>query len=504
MASWRFAVLALVAGVADPILDWLRISPGAAELAAGLVVIVPALDLLWQGPAGRVAANPTARPLRLGGWPYGVPLLAGPAAVAGVIAWAAEFGRGATIGGAFLATVVTTGLVAAWTHPPRGRTARGLRCVHRRRDGARRVRPHPRRRLRALTECRVDPPLRRRGRDHVAMRLGRTLCALAFLCAVLALDAAPAAAHGVGGLQPTNVRSRVLSIEPATPGVDVKVIENGRRLELTNDSGATVVVSGYENEPYLRVGPDGVFENTRSPAVFQNRSLNAPAKIPARYDASAAPEWHKVSDADHVRWHDHRAHYMGTGSFKASQWSVPLTVDGRPVVVQGDLAWVTPGPWWPWLVLTLAIVGVIVLAAQRAWRLTVSLTLALLVWAELLHVVGSWSEVATTTRRSIRRAGAVVRRDRRRRPRADARRSRSDDESSAPFVLIAAVTFIVAGGIGDVASWFRSQLPSSLAAPAVRALVAFALGGGTGLVIASARRLAPRVRTTAAPEPVRQ
>ncbi len=121
-----FAVLALVAGVADPVLDWLRISAGAAELAAGIVVIVPALDLLWQGPAGRVAAYPAARPLRLACWPYGVPLLAGPAAVAGVIAWAAEFGRGATIGGAFLAILVTTGLVEAWTHPPRGRTARAL------------------------------------------------------------------------------------------------------------------------------------------------------------------------------------------------------------------------------------------------------------------------------------------------------------------------------------------------------------------------------------------
>jgi hypothetical protein len=333
----------------------------------------------------------------------------------------------------------------------------------------------------------------------VTMRLGRTLCALAFLCAVLALDAAPASAHGVGGLQPTNVRSRVLTIEPATAGVDVKVIENGRRLELTNDSDARVVVSGYQNEPYLRVGPDGVFENTRSPAVFQNRSLNAPSKIPARYDAAAAPEWRKVSDADHVRWHDHRAHYMGTGAFEASQWSVPLTVDGRPVVVQGDLAWVTPGPWWPWLVLTLGIVAVIVLAAQRTWRLTVSPTLALLVWAELLHVVGSWSEVATTVAGqigaqvlSIVAIGVGVF--------ALTRVSRSDEESSAPFVLIAAVTFIVAGGIGDVASWFRSQLPSSLAAPAVRALVAFALGGGTGLVIASARRLTPSGRNTPASE----
>ena len=171
--------------------------------------------------------------------------------------------------------------------------------------------------------------------------------------------------------------------------------------------------------------------------------------------------------------------------------------------MQGDLAWVTPGPWWPWLVLTLAIVGVIVLAAQRAWRLTVSLTLALLVWAELLHMVGSWSEVATTLAGqfgaqvlSIVAIGVGVF--------ALTRVSRSDEETGAPFVLIAAVTFIVAGGIGDVASWFRSQLPSSLAAPAVRALVAFALGGGTGLVIASARRLAPRVRTEAPAEPVRQ
>ena len=126
MASWPWPSSRWSPALADPILDWLRISPGAAELAAGLVVLVPALDLLWQGPAGRVAANPVARPLRLGGWPYGVPLLAGPAAVAGVIAWAAEFGRGATIGGAALATVVTTGLVAAWTHPPRGRTARAF------------------------------------------------------------------------------------------------------------------------------------------------------------------------------------------------------------------------------------------------------------------------------------------------------------------------------------------------------------------------------------------
>ena len=126
-------------------------------------MIVPTLDLLWQGPAGRVTANPAARPLRLACWPYGVPLLAGPAAVAAVIAWAAEFGRGATIGGAFLATLVTTGHRGGVDPPAARPHGPGVRCLHRRRDGARRVRPHPRRRLRTLTDRprrRVDPPPR--------------------------------------------------------------------------------------------------------------------------------------------------------------------------------------------------------------------------------------------------------------------------------------------------------------------------------------------------------
>ena len=47
-----------------------------------------------------------------------------------------------------------------------------------------------------------------------------------------------------------------------------------------------------------------------------------------------------------------------------------------------------------------------------------------------------------------------------------------------------------AGGIGDVSAWFRSQLPSTLPAGTVRALVALAFGGGIGLVLAAASRLA--------------
>jgi hypothetical protein len=328
------------------------------------------------------------------------------------------------------------------------------------------------------------------------MRFRRAAVVLLLVFSVLGFDAAPAAAHGVGGIQPTNARSRVLSITPAVAGLTVEIIENGTRVELRNTSDAQVIVSGYEGEPYLRVGPDGVFRNVRSPATFLNRTSTPPARVPASYDATAEPEWRKVSSAKHVRWHDHRAHAMSSGPFATTQWTIPLTVDGRPVVVSGDLTWVEPGAWWPWLLLTFGIAVLIIVTARAAWRLTIMCTLALMVWAEALHVIGSWSQVASTTPGRISAQlisfaalalGCY----------ALARASRDAPDSSAPFVLLAAVVFIVAGGIGDITAWTRSQLPSTLPNVAVRASVALALGGGGGLVVATARRLAPAMRKEA-------
>ena len=144
-----------------------------------------------------------------------------------------------------------------------------------------------------------------------------------------------------------------------------------------------------------------------------------------------------------------------------------------------------------------AIAALVALAAARAWRLVASLVLAALLWAELLHVVASWTEVANSlagrlAAQVISFAALAVG------AYALLRVARDTPESSAPFVLIAAVMFVVAGGIGDFAALTHSQLPSSLPAPAVRALVAFAFGGGGGLAIAAARRLAP-VPVTRAP-----
>jgi hypothetical protein len=56
-------------------------------------------------------------------------------------------------------------------------------------------------------------------------------------------------------------------------------------------------------------------------------------------------------------------------------------------------------------------------------------------------------------------------------------------------VLVAGLFVFVAGGLADVTTLTRSQLPTTLPAGVGRLTVAIALGIGAGLVIAAAGRL---------------
>ncbi len=72
--------------------------------------------------------------------------------------------------------------------------------------------------------------------------------------------------------KPTNYASRVRSVTPAIPGLTVEVRDLGSRLKSGTRPRTTSSFSGTPGEPYLRVGPAGVYENRRSPAVFLNRT----------------------------------------------------------------------------------------------------------------------------------------------------------------------------------------------------------------------------------------
>ena len=109
------------------------------------------------------------------------------------------------------------------------------------------------------------------------------LVVTALLLALFAvvLVAPPAGAHSLGRLEPGNYRTRVLAVRPPVPGLSVEVVDAGTRLRLVNTGPTDVVVLGYQAEPWLRVGPRGVFENSRSPAVAMAGPRRADSPAPA-------------------------------------------------------------------------------------------------------------------------------------------------------------------------------------------------------------------------------
>ncbi|MDG4792846.1 hypothetical protein [Micromonospora sp. WMMD1082] len=178
--------------------------------------------------------------------------------------------------------------------------------------------------------------------------------------AILA-TAAPALAHGADAPNGTDYRVEVAEVAPARPELRVRVVEAGARLELTNTGGEPVEVIGYSGEPYLRVGPDGVFENTRSPATYLNRTIVGDSALPAEVDPAAAPQWRRVDGGTTVRWHDQRALWREPEppaavraapdrEHRVRDWVVPLRDAEGPVEVRGTLDWVPPPDAYPWWV----------------------------------------------------------------------------------------------------------------------------------------------------------
>ena len=238
---------------------------------------------------------------------------------------------------------------------------------------------------------------------------------LAILLAVF--GAGPASAHVIGtSAKPSNYRTRVLNISPPVPGVTVRVVEAGGKLELTNHSSQPVLVLGYDNEPYLRVGPSGVQENERSPSTWSNRSAVPPkTRPPAGLDPSAPPQWRRISTAPVAIWHDHRSHWAGPGDPAAVRaargrtqvvvpdWRVPLRVGSQTVIVSGEIEWV-PGPApWLWIAVAVLLCAAVLLLARldaslRLWALIPATVLA--VAADIIHASGSWlgSTASTITK----------------------------------------------------------------------------------------------------------
>jgi hypothetical protein len=204
----------------------------------------------------------------------------------------------------------------------------------------------------------------------------RAALGVGVLAVAVLLPAAPALAHGADAPDGTNYRTAVTGVTPATAGLRVRAVEGGGRLELTNHTGRTVEVLGYQEEPYLEVRPDGVYENIYSPATYLNVSLTGDATVPATADPAQAPSWRRVSSAPVARWHDHRTHWMDGAppppvaadpgqTHRIRDWVVPLRADVSTMEVRGTLDWLPPPTGWPWWIGTLGAAVLIGLLGLR-------------------------------------------------------------------------------------------------------------------------------------------
>src|SRR3712207_228873 len=148
-----------------------------------------------------------------------------------------------------------------------------------------------------------------------------------------------------------NFSSVVNSVQPDVRGLSVQVLNGDDRLELVNRSNRTVVIEGYDSEPYARIRADGRIEiNDRSPARYLNEERFGGVKVPATADPKAAPQWRQIGRSGRFEWHDHRMHWMGKGTppvvkdeskrKKVADWNVPIRAGDFPGTIAGTLTWV--------------------------------------------------------------------------------------------------------------------------------------------------------------------
>ena len=145
-------------------------------------------------------------------------------------------------------------------------------------------------------------------------------------------------------------RSTIQNVAPQVAGLTVDSLSPVGHLRLVDRTGRTVVVYGYEREPFARVLADGRVQlNQHAPTVYLNRRAYGGVKVPAGVSASAPPDWRTVASNATLDWRDHRAQWTSPGlppqvrdrsrETLIFAWTVPIAVGTQQGAIYGRLTW---------------------------------------------------------------------------------------------------------------------------------------------------------------------
>lgn len=337
-----------------------------------------------------------------------------------------------------------------------------------------------------------------------AERDTRSARLLGILVLLVILWPTSASAHGINGLAESDYLVEITST-PDLPGVTVRTIETGARIELINEAPYSVEVLGYSGEPYAEIRPDGVYLNRMSPAPYLNET-DGGGPPPSFASAAATPQWLKASDEPRLRWHDHRAGWMGRQPpphvqddpqlrHRVLDWTVPLRVGTNVHFVHGHVDWIPPPDTAVWtagvLMLAACVTASALSTVGRRWVAPVLIALAGgaavadavgrattaadydVPWFLVLITAEAWPALAGLA--SLAAAGYALTR----KPGAD-----------LAWGVAGAATALMAG-VSRFGGFTSSITPTPWDGDVTRLLVLIALGVGAGLAAAtlvSARR----------------
>jgi hypothetical protein len=187
----------------------------------------------------------------------------------------------------------------------------------------------------------------------------------------------PPAGASADPARPGNTESIVESVEPSTDSVRIDIVGGDAFVRLRVERGHSAELRGYYDEPYVRVADDGTVSVNEASDTFRisKSRYGAGTTINDGGSASIDESWVVASTNGTYLWHDHRVHWMSPmppqaidGRGLVQQWSIPITVDGRAILVSGSLYLRdAPGSWW-WLLAVPAIVMGFVLSRRGAPR----------------------------------------------------------------------------------------------------------------------------------------